>query len=302
VQPYANLSVTARPGYQPPLWQVVVYVMLTLALMVLDVRGHWLVQWRNQASILMQPLWSVSGLPGQVDNLLNEHWISRQQLVTENRQLREQLLLVQAQLTRLENIERDNVRLHERLNVVEHSGLDVQLVRILNIDLDPIRQRLVLAAGQKQGLKVGQAVIDADGLIGQIIQVGPSHSTVLLLTDPDHAVPVTVARTGVRLIAWGRADRLELRNIPLSAGVEVGDKIITSGLGGRFPAGFPVGTVLNLHSDDTHTFLVGELQPAAHLDRGRDVLVLRNLSVPVVAQPAPSAPATANAHTDEASS
>jgi len=101
----------------------------------------------------------------------------------------------------------------------------------------------------------------------------------------------------VRLIAWGRGDRLELRNIPLSAGVEVGDKIVTSGLGGRFPAGFPVGTVLNLHSDDTHTFLIGELQPAAHLDRGRDVLVLHSISVPVVAQPA-----SVHAPSDDASS
>jgi len=286
VQPYANLSVTSRPGYHAPHWQLLIYFLLALTLMVLDVRGHWLVQWRNQASAFMQPLWSVAGLPGRLEGLLSEHWFSHHQLVAENRHLREQLLLAQAQLTRLENIERDNARLYERLNVVEHSGLDVQLVKILNIDLNPIRQRLVLAAGQAQGLAVGQAVIDSDGLIGQIIQVGQAHATVLLLTDPDHAVPVTVARTGVRLIAWGRGDRLELRNIPLSAGVEVGDKIVTSGLGGRFPAGFPVGTVLNLHSDDTHTFLIGELQPAAHLDRGRDVLVLRSVSVPVVAQPA----------------
>jgi len=262
--------------------------------MVLDVRGHWLVQWRNQASILIQPLWNVAGLPGRLENLLSEHWLSHNQLVAENRHLREQLLLAQAQLTRLDNIERDNARLYERLNVVEHSGLDVQLVPILNIDLNPIRQRLVLASGRAQGLEVGQAVIDADGLIGQIIEAGQAHATVLLLTDPDHAVPVTVARTGVRLIAWGAGSQLELRNIPLSAGVEVGDKIVTSGLGGRFPAGFPVGTVLNLHSDNTHTFLVGELQPAAHLDRGRDVLVLRNLSVPVVSSPTP--------HTDETAS
>jgi rod shape-determining protein MreC len=98
---------------------------------------------------------------------------------------------------------------------------------------------------------------------------------VLLLTDPDHAVPVTVARNGVRLIVYGRGDTLELRDIPLSAGVEVGDEIVTSGLGGRFPAGFPVGRITALRPDDTHAFLVGELKPAAQLDRGRDVLLLR---------------------------
>jgi rod shape-determining protein MreC len=122
---------------------------------------------------------------------------------------------------------------------------------------------------------VGQAVIDAGGLMGQVISVTGGTSTVLLLTDPDHAVPVTVARNGVRLIVYGRGDTLELRDIPLSAGVEVGDEIVTSGLGGRFPAGFPVGTITGLRPDDTHAFLVGELKPAAQLDRGRDVLLLR---------------------------
>jgi len=244
--------------------------------MILDMRGHWLVQWRAQASVAVQPLWHVAGFPGMVKRLVGEYWVSHHHLITENHQLRQQLLLTQAQLAQLQGVERDNERLHHRLNVVEDSGLEVQLVPILDIDLAPVRQRLVLAAGRAQGLAVGQAVIDADGLIGQIIEVTATHATVLLLTDPDHAVPVMVARTGVRLIAWGRGDQLELRNIPLSAGVEVGDQIITSGLGRRFPAGFPVGTVINLHADNTHTFLIGELEPSARLDRGRDVLVLRN--------------------------
>uniref|UniRef100_UPI000D5613E7 rod shape-determining protein MreC n=1 Tax=Xanthomonas fragariae TaxID=48664 RepID=UPI000D5613E7 len=169
----------------------------------------------------------------------------------------------------------DNAQLRELLNVAERRGLDVQLAPILDIDLDPTRQRLLLNAGSRDGVLLGQAVIDAGGLMGQVIEVTPLHSTVLLLTDPDHAVPVSVARNGVRLIVYGRGDRLELRDIPLSAGVQVGDDIVTSGLGGRFPAGFPVGKVSKLHPDDTHAFLVGELTPAAKLDRGRDVLLLR---------------------------
>ncbi len=147
--------------------------------------------------------------------------------------------------------------------------------RSSDIDLDPVRQRLVLAAGTRDGVHVGQAVIDAGGLMGQVIATTGNSATVLLLTDPDHAVPVTVARNGVRLIVYGRGDTLELRDIPLSAGVEVGDEIVTSGLGGRFPAGFPVGSITALRPDDTHAFLVGELKPAAQLDRGRDVLLLR---------------------------
>src|SRR5690606_18925291 len=130
----------------------------------------------------------------------------------------------------------------------ERGGLDVQLAPILDIDLDPTRQRLVLDAGSRDGVHAGQSVIDAGGLLGQIIAVQPGTATVLLLTDPDHAVPVVVARSGVRLVAYGkgRSDQLELANIPLSSDIRIGDALVTSGLGGRFPAGFPVGTLTAL--------------------------------------------------------
>ncbi|HMB43330.1 MAG TPA: rod shape-determining protein MreC, partial [Luteimonas sp.] len=150
------------------------------------------------------------------------------------------------------------------------------------------------------GVQVGQTVIDAGGLLGQIISVEAGSATVLLITDPDHAVPVVVARTGVRLVVYGkgRSDRLELANIPLSSDIRRGDVIVTSGLGGRFPAGFPVGTVESLAPDLSHAFLVGRLKPAAQLDRGRDVLLLRQGGVLPAAPattlaPAPAATATA---------
>jgi len=134
---------------------------------------------------------------------------------------------------------------------------------------------------------VGQSVIDAGGLMGQIIDTTPAHATVLLLTDPDHAVPVVVARNGVRLIVYGRgrSDLLELADVPLNSGIEVGDVLVTSGLGGRFPAGFPVGTISALRPDDSHAFLVGDVTPAARLDRGRHVLLLK--SAPPQPLPAP---------------
>ena len=198
--------------------------------------------------------------------------------------------------------------MRDLLGVVERSGLDVQLVPILDIDLEPSRQRLVLAAGSRQGVHVGQAVIDAGGLLGQVVEVSPMHSTVLLLTDPDHAVPVMVARNGVRLIAYGRGDRLELHDVPLNRDVQVGDALVTSGLGGRFPPGFPVATIAALRPDESQAFLVGELAPAAQLDRGRDVLLLRSGAAPQVPaelpadgeEPAPApvpAPATGPATT-----
>jgi len=275
VPPYAGPPVASRSGDAASPLRLLAYLALAITLIVLDDQAGWLARLREQANSLVQPVWALAGLPGKLGGQVRDSAASHGQLVTENRELRNQLLLANARLTRLQTAALDNAQLRELLNVAERSGLDVQLAPILDIDLDPVKQRLVLDAGSREGVHVGQAVIDSGGLMGQVINVTGGTSTVLLLTDPDHAVPVTVARNGVRLIVYGRGDKLELRDIPLSAGVEVGDEIVTSGLGGRFPAGFPVGTITALRPDDTHAFLVGELKPAAQLDRGRDVLLLR---------------------------
>ncbi|MET0549689.1 MAG: rod shape-determining protein MreC [Xanthomonas sp.] len=274
--PYAGPPVTARPGESASTPRLLAYLALALVLIVLDAQADWLARLRSQATVLVQPIWALAGLPGRLGTQVQENAASHAQLVKENRALRNELLIAKARLTRLQTAALDNAQLRELLGVAERRGLDVQLAPILDIDLDPTRQRLVLDAGSRDGVHVGQAVIDAGGLMGQVIAVTALHSTVLLLTDPDHAVPVTVARNGVRLIVYGRGGSLELRDIPLSAGVEVGDEIVTSGLGGRFPAGFPVGTISALRPDDTHAFLVGQLKPAAKLDRGRDVLLLKS--------------------------
>jgi len=172
----------------------------------------------------------------------------------------------------------------------------VQLAPILDLDLDPTHQRLVLDAGSGDGVRIGQVVIDAGGVVGQIIAVTPMHSTVLLLTDPDHALPVAVLRNGVRLVAHGtgRSDRLTLGSIPLSSDVKVGDLLVTSGLGKRFPAGFPIGRVVALRPDDSRAFLVGAVRPAAQLDRGRDVLLLRHAPPRPVIGPVPAPAAAGN--------
>ena len=273
--PYAGPPVASRQGDASSPLRLLAYLALAITLIVLDDQAGWLARARAQANVLVQPVWVLAGLPGRLGTQVKDNAASHGQLVDENRQLRNQLLIANARLTRLQTAALDNAQLRELLNVAERSGLDVQLAPILDIDLDPVRQRLVLAAGSRDGVHMGQAVIDAGGLMGQVIATTGSTATVLLLTDPDHAVPVTVARNGVRLIVYGRGDTLELRDIPLSAGVEVGDEIVTSGLGGRFPAGFPVGKITALRPDDTHAFLVGQLDPAAKLDRGRDVLLLR---------------------------
>ena len=286
---YAGPPVTARPGEVASTLRLLGYLALALALVILDHRGGWLSQVRIQANVAAQPIWWLAGLPGRLSARVREDAGTHAQLTADNRNLRNELLIANARLTRLQTATADNAQLRALLGVAESRGLDVQLAPILNIDLDPTRQRLVLDAGSRDGVRMGQAVIDAGGLMGQIIEVTPAHATVLLLTDPDHAVPVVVARNGVRLIVYGRGDHLELSDVPMNTDVRQGDLILTSGLGGRFPAGFPVGTVTGLRPDDSRAFLIGELRPAAQLDRGRDVLLLR--SAPRLAWPSPQAEA-----------
>ena len=290
---YAGSS-ASRPGDVAGTLRLLAYLALAIVLVVLDHRGGWLTQIRGRAQLAVQPLWWLAGLPARLGDDMREGVATRSGLTEENRVLRNALLISGARLARLQAASAENARLRGLLGAAQRGGLDVQLAPILDIDLDPTRQRLLLAAGSRDGVEVGQSVIDAGGLLGQIIAVLPGSATVLLLTDPDHAVPVVVARNGVRLVAYGkgRSDRLELGNIPLSSDIRVGDQLVTSGLGGRFPAGFPVGTVTALHPDDSRAFLIGDLRPAAQLDRGRDVLLLRQQ--PALAMPATPGPATAS--------
>ena len=280
---YAGPPSSARPGDVAGTLKLLAYLALAEVLIVLDHRGGWLAQARRQVTLLVQPLWMVAGWPGQVVDRVREDAGTLAQLTAENRRLRNDLMLNQARMARLATLAADNARLRGLLEASQSGNLDVVLAPVLDIDLDPARQRLVLNAGSRERVQVGQNVIDANGLLGQVIAVTPMYANVLLLTDPSHAVPVAVARNGVRLVVYGegRSDKLRLTSVPLSSDVKVGDVLVTSGLGGRFAPGFPVGKIASLKPDDSRAFLIGEVTPAAQLDRGREVLVLLSMPNPL---------------------
>lgn len=297
--PYAGPSASRSDDIAGTL-RLLVALALAVALMVLDHRGGWLTSIRGRLEIAVQPLWRLAGLPAKLGDTVRDDAVTRARLMEENETLRNALLISGARISRLQAAADENARLRGLLGAVERGGLDVQLAPILDVALDPTRQRLILDIGGDQGVRMGQPVIDAGGLLGQVIEVRPSTATVLLLTDPDHAVPVTIARNGIRLVAYGRGDRIELANIPTSGDVKVGDQVVTSGLGGRFPPGFPVGRVVRLRRDESRVFLVGDLEPAAQLDRGRDVLLLRRAPPPANPANPATTPATGTARPDGA--
>ncbi|MCF7221482.1 rod shape-determining protein MreC [Marilutibacter chinensis] len=300
--PYAGPTTPNRPGEVAGTLWLLAYLALAMVLIVLDHRGGWLDRARERATVLVQPLWMVAGWPGQIVDRVQADAGTLSQLTAENARLRNEALVNSARLARLQAVSAENARLRELMGAAEQGSLDVQLAAILDIDLDPSRQRLVIDAGSGDGVTVGQSVIDAGGLMGQVTETTPMHATVLLLTDASHAIPVTVARNGIRLVAYGtgQRDRLELPNIPMSSDIKVGDTVVSSGLGGRFPAGFLVGTVTALQPDDSRAFLLGELRPAARLDRGRNVLLLRESRSPGTRDPEPEGEAVGRDDVDRA--
>ena len=259
--------------------RLIAYLTLAMIVMVIDHRGNYLEHVRALAGTLIEPVYRIAALPSDVARAGRLAVATQTQLVDENRDLREALLLAQVRLNRMSALTAQNDRLKKLLDVQNELGLGVQLARLIDIDLDPFRHRVVLDAGSQQGILVGQPVLDARGVMGQIVEVLPRTSVAMLVTDPTHAVPVMVERTGLRTIAYGTGaiDRLQLPNIPISADVKVGDLLVTSGLGGRFPAGFPVGQITVISNDDSGMFAAADAMPAAALDRSGEVLLLRDL-------------------------
>jgi rod shape-determining protein MreC len=262
--------------------RLIVYLAVAVALMVLDHRGRYLEVLRHTGSALVEPIYRLAAFPSEIARATRAAVATQGRLASENRDLREQLLLAQARLNRLDTLVAQNARLKDLLDAQKNLGLSVQFARLIDVDLDPFRHRIVLDVGAHQGIVVGQPVIDAHGVMGQIVEVLPNTAVAMLITDPTHAIPVVIERTGLRTIAYGSGaiDRLQLPNIPISADVEPGDKLLTSGLGGRFPAGFPVGEIRSIDTDQSGMFAVAVARPAAALDRSGEVLLLRDQPQP----------------------
>jgi rod shape-determining protein MreC len=270
--------------------RLVVYMVIAIALMIADRRGDWLEHLRANASLVTEPVYRLAALPSEVARDARVALADRRVLTEQNSELSRQLLLAQTRLRRVEAVQEQNQRLQELLAVQKSLGLSVQLAKVVDVDFGPYkRHTIMLDLGSDNGIKVGQPVIDARGLVGQIVEVRPRSCTVLLISDKSHAVPVRIERTGLRTIARGTGalDTLELPNIPTSADVKAGDKLVTSGLGGRFPADFPVGVIRSVGNDATGMFAAAKATPDAALDRSVEVLVLHELANPV-GPPAPA--------------
>ena len=253
------------------------YLALAAVLMTSDYRSGSLQTLRHYAGTLATPIYALATAPIRLGRALRDASAERTALVAENARLRSQLLRAQAGISQIDALDEENRRLRELLAARQRLGLSARLVELVEVDLGPYRHRLLLGGGQREGIEVDQAVIDALGLVGQISRSDIDRAEVILITDPGHAIPVRVVRNGLRAVAYGTGDldRLELPHIPFSADIVEGDVLVTSGLGGHFPPGIPVAVVTGVKGDDSATFAIAEARPAAGLTHSNQVLVLR---------------------------
>jgi rod shape-determining protein MreC len=244
--------------------------------MTLDHRQHHLGTMRASLSVIVYPLQFLVNLPGTARDWLGEAFATRRALQEENARLRTQHLVLKADLQKLAALEAENLRLRELLDSSFQVGERVLVAEIMAVDLDPYRHELVLNKGTGYGIYPGQPLLDAEGVMGQIVNAGPLTSTAMLITDPNHAIPVQVNRNGLRSIALGigSLSALSLPHIPNNADIRLGDLLVTSGLGGHFPPGYPVAEVVEIVRNPGHAFAYIEARPLAHLNRSREVLLV----------------------------
>lgn len=251
-------------------------VVLSVALMILDTRVATVSRARAALSLTLVPLQYMVSEPIQLIDRIGDMISSHDTLVRDNLDLRAQQLLLKAQVQRLLAIESENNQLKALLRSSAQVQGKVLVAQLLSIDTDPFVHQVVLDKGYRDGLYIGQPVLDANGLMGQVIQIGPLTSRVLLINDPHSGVPVEVARNGLRSIAMGDSysGKLRLSNMTQTSDVKEGDVLVTSGLGQHYPEGYPVGRVTSVIKDPGLQFATITVEANAHLDRARQVLLI----------------------------
>lgn len=251
--------------------------------MSLDQRQRVLEPVRYTLSAVVYPIRVVADLPFEIGGLLSRELSGRRQLMTENERLRAQHLLNEVRLQKLDALEEENIRLRQLLSSSYEVNEPVLIAELMRVDLDPYSHLVQIGKGARDGVFRGQPVLDAKGVVGQVDEVGPFSAMVRLITDPSHAIPVRINRNGIRSVAMGTGNlhELKLTSLPNNTDIRPGDLLVTSGLGGRFPRGYPVARVVSVTTDPGPAFARVVARPTAALDRLQEVLLVKRDQKPM---------------------
>ena len=280
--------------------RLIVLAILSLGLMVADHRQHRLAVIRDWMSAIVYPVQWIVQAPLAAWDSVRESLASRTRIEADNVRLTADNLVLRLKQMRYESLEQENQRLRAARESSSRVVQRTLVAEIVRVDLDPFRQRVLVNKGSLAGVFRGQAALDANGIFGQVTRVGPLSAEIILISDPEHAIPVQVNRTGARTIALGtgRSGQLSLPYLPQNSDVIVGDLLVSSGLGGVYPPGYPVGKITGVGRDPSQPLLSISASPLAALDRDPEILLVWFDSTvvepgPAAATPVPAPPAAA---------
>lgn len=253
-------------------------IVAALAISGIYLYTDWFTSLKNKTTDLAMPFYWTADLSARAEDWVDNRTMSRSKLEQENETLRTELLIHKRKLQQMASMAAENVRLRQLLNSKETIEDRVIVAELIGISPDVNTQKVIVNRGSRHGVYVGQAMVDANGLMGQVVEVGERSSKVLLITDSTHALPVQINRNGVRLVAEGVGNpdvfRLSLRYVANTMDIQEGDLLVTSGLGGRFPEGYPVAEVTKVDVDASQEFMRVLARPMAAMDRSRHVLLV----------------------------
>ncbi len=256
--------------------RLVLAVGVSAALMIADHKGHHLERIRGALTVALYPLQALASIPSAIGSGVAEFFASKDALEERNTQLREEHALLLARLQQFQAIEEENNRLRKMLGSATRVTERALAAELIEVSPEPYTRKILIARGKRDGAYLGQAVIDAHGIVGQVTQVTASQSRVTLLTDPGHAIPALVNRNGLRALVFGTGDpdTLKVPYLTAAADVREGDLLVSSGMGGTFPAGYPVATVTKIANDPNESFLEIAARPVAQLNHSKQVLLI----------------------------
>ncbi|MFP4261723.1 MAG: rod shape-determining protein MreC [Halomonas sp.] len=255
---------------------MLVCAVVAAGLMAADLRLTRMEEMRAQLSTVVAPIQWLVSLPSDLLSWTSLALSDQRALVEENQRLREQILTLSHRVQRMSDLTAENVRLRELLSAARDQKIPYITAELLSLDPDPFAHQMVVDRGRRDGIRVGQPVMDAAGLVGQVTSVSAYSSRVLTVADASHALPVRVNRNGLRFVAQGsgRYDALDVLHVPDTADIREGDLLVTSGLAGRFPPGYPVARVSEVVHDPGEPFAQVTAEPLAQLQRSRHFLML----------------------------
>jgi rod shape-determining protein MreC len=252
------------------------FCILSLILIFVDHLSSYLDDVRSGLTLVVTPILIAADLPGREARQIKEIVATRTDMQEYIRVLEQDLILLKAKTGKMAALTNENNRLRDLLGSAAKLQDNVLVAELIGVDPDPEKHEVVIDKGSRDGVFIGQPILDAQGLMGQVISVSLITSRVLLISDQSHSVPVQVSRSNLRLIAQGTGitNTLELMNVQGTADIRVGDLIVSSGLGDRFPVGYPVGVVKKVEHDPGRPFAFVTAEPSALLDRSRHVLLV----------------------------